>query len=587
MGNDANIACVATTEGVWFLDIDDFPVVSEQILNATGHELAELETLVVKSSGEKRHFYFKQNAASRALGNVDYDSTDGKELFSARVVGKYVVGPLSVHPNGHEYDIVSNCEISEAPVWLTDYLRTAKTASHREKAKLVKDETVKIAKGGRDTFLFDEARRFRDARIPESAAVAALQVINQERCAPPMASEVVKAKVKSAYTREPRAGYENPVVTVNETGPAPIATSTRADTDRGVLDGRLGELCERNMLGDFPVSYAWPALVTAAAVIAPNQLRPDGSPDESKTHNLYTALVGKPGSGKSQAAEWAMSILGLKDDPRRCLDVKAGSAERLLKYLNELHDRSKLSTHVLLDLDEWGYLFGKAAIENAIYPTMMTTGFYKGQQTILDSQGRPLNVPATLSWLGGIVDDAFEDCFNRTTTLGLYDRFMLGFAPSDFSFQYRPFDGETLDTDFAPVPVHIDRSVYEAMADWRKKTKSTTRESEIALRVAYICASFDGRKVLHAKDLGPHLILAAEQLKVRAVLKPNAGENPSASRCWLAVSASFSRAAGFVVCNASISSFSDGISIFSDSVTSLRAFNSERSVAAPRESIKG
>jgi hypothetical protein len=42
VAEDANCACVATLEGVWFLDIDNMPVVSEQILNATGHACREI-----------------------------------------------------------------------------------------------------------------------------------------------------------------------------------------------------------------------------------------------------------------------------------------------------------------------------------------------------------------------------------------------------------------------------------------------------------------------------------------------------------------------------------------------------------------
>src|SRR6267142_1508492 len=43
------------------------------------------------------------------------------------------------------------------------------------------------------------------------------------------------------------------------------------DMPESVLDGRLGELCERLMLSGkrFPVAYAWPAMLAAASVLVP------------------------------------------------------------------------------------------------------------------------------------------------------------------------------------------------------------------------------------------------------------------------------------------------------------------------------
>jgi hypothetical protein len=202
---DSNCACVATPTGVWFLDIDNMKVVSEQIEKDTGHKLQEIKTLVVRSSGEKRHLYFKQNDASRTLGNVDYDAPDGAELFSVRGNGKYVVSPFSVHPDtGEEYEITRRMDIIEAPVWLTDWLRTAKRSSRLSNENLVADQTTKIAEGGRDEFLFAQACKLRDTKLSQKAALAALLIVNSDRCSPPLAESVVKIKIKSAYTHAAR-----------------------------------------------------------------------------------------------------------------------------------------------------------------------------------------------------------------------------------------------------------------------------------------------------------------------------------------------------------------------------------------------
>ena len=169
---DSNCASVATLDGFWFLDIDNMQAVSDRIKREADHKLQEIMTLVVRSSGEKRHLYFKQNDASRALGNFSYTNPDGEELFSLRANGEYVVSPFSVHPNtGTEYEITRNTDIIEAPIWLTDWLRTTKCSSRERKEKLAADDTSKIGRGGRDEFLFSKACELRDAKVSQESCV--------------------------------------------------------------------------------------------------------------------------------------------------------------------------------------------------------------------------------------------------------------------------------------------------------------------------------------------------------------------------------------------------------------------------------
>jgi hypothetical protein len=221
---DSNCACVATLAGVWFLDIDNMKAVSEQIERETGHTLQEIITLVVRSSGEKRHLYFKQNDARRALGNVSYAGPDEVELFSVRANGEYVVSPLSVHPDTKaEYEITRNMDIIEAPIWLTDWLRTAKRSNRERKEQLAADDTAKIFEGGRDDFLFAEACKLRDTKMSQKAALAALLVVNMDRCSPPLAESIVKIKIKSAYTRDARE-KKHTAETFVEPGMRPTST---------------------------------------------------------------------------------------------------------------------------------------------------------------------------------------------------------------------------------------------------------------------------------------------------------------------------------------------------------------------------
>src|SRR5437588_2349069 len=117
---DANVASVAKAQsgGVWFFDADRAEL-ADQIRQQTGQDIPN--TFMVRSQPGKGHYYFLQNAASIAMGNRQAKDQQG-ELWSARVDDRYVVGPLSVHPDtGKVYEVVNNSPIVEAPEWLIDY----------------------------------------------------------------------------------------------------------------------------------------------------------------------------------------------------------------------------------------------------------------------------------------------------------------------------------------------------------------------------------------------------------------------------------------------------------------------------------
>jgi hypothetical protein len=385
-----------------------------------------------------------------------------------------------------------------------------------------------IEKGERNARLASLAGKLRREGFDEPEIHATLRTANQ-RCTSPLPDSEIAAIASSIARYAPAKNGSDATEPLIEVVPGPALEAKiaeRLDMPRAVLSGRLGEMCEHQMLDDFPVSYAWLALVTAASVLVPERLS-TGNGDN--LHNLYTALVGPVNFGKSQAIEWALQLLRIQDDLKRYDEVKPGSAERLLKYMNRRAAEGNLGPRVLMALDEWKFFFDKAAIENSVFPTLLTTGFYKRNTTILDGFGRPLMVPAAFSWIGGIVTDSYDDCLSQVTALGLHDRLLQGINPSNYSgFNYRPFEGKRLQTGFEPQHVEIDRSVWECLTAWRGANPRATREAEIAFRIAVICASFDGAPTLYGKDLGPHLLLADEQIKLRATLKPNIGETPDA-----------------------------------------------------------
>lgn len=301
----------------------------------------------------------------------------------------------------------------------------------------------------------------------------------------------------------------------------PIIDSGLNDMPKAVLDGWLGEVC-RTRMADFPRAYAWPALLATASVLVPRET-------ESRV-NLYVATVGQPGTGKTQAFKRAAWLLSLNEPA--LLELKAGSAEGMAATLEAANGASRL-----LFPDELGHLLEKAQIENASFPYILNTAFYEDVQHLTVSRRKEIKFNARLSLAGGVVDDRFDAVFGNTTTGGLYDRFLFGLCPADAVYLYRPPEGTPayVPPDSAedyigvsaaaqPVPVTVDASVYKERDRWIKEEGISARLAEIVLRVAIICASFDGRHTLRGSQLAPALALAKYQASLRSYLKPNPGE---------------------------------------------------------------
>jgi len=293
---------------------------------------------------------------------------------------------------------------------------------------------------------------------------------------------------------------------------APADATAVADMPEAVLDGRLGEICFRCMKR-FPVAYAWPALVTVASALTPRSAE---NMTKGVRFNLYTALVGPCHSGKSQAISAAQNLLDI--EPPTLMELMAGSAEGLIRKFNDAAGNPRLFSP-----DELGHLLEKAQIQHASFAYVLNAAFYRDQFEVLMARGAAATFHASLSILGGLVDEKFQDLFSTATIGGLHDRFIFGQCPTGFSYEYEPF--QSVREPMNPVEVSIDPEVWARKADWRSgDPELEPRICELAIRVAAICASYDGRAVLTAEALGPARAFADYQKRIRRLLKPNAGE---------------------------------------------------------------
>jgi hypothetical protein len=297
---------------------------------------------------------------------------------------------------------------------------------------------------------------------------------------------------------------------VPDTEPAPpvakIIAISLPDMPQHVLDGRLGELASKRLAG-LPLAYSWPSMLAAASVKARA---------ENLQTNLYAGTVGDVHTGKSVARARAIHALGLKGS--ECvLDSFTGSGEGLIQEV-----RNAGSEPRLLSPDELGHLLSKMAIEHSSFPFLLNRAFYETGFRVRMGRGQEGYFNATLSILGGIVTDAFEELFGHATIQGFWDRFLFGLCPSGFVYDYHPIDFEP--QKIATSSVYVDGSVWEAKSDWLRETKDLNpRLAEIVIRCAAICASFDGRQTLSAQDLGPAHELLLYETRVRQFLTPNPG----------------------------------------------------------------
>jgi putative DNA primase/helicase len=343
-----------------------------------------------------------------------------------------------------------------------------------------------------------------------------------------------------------------------------VTKATDTDLPESCLDGWLGQICKERMSA-LPRAYAWLALLAGASVLVPRETK--------HRCNLYVDLDGPVHSGKSSAFEMAFHLLSLGKPA--LMKMKAGSAEGLAEYVGDVDGASRL-----LYPDELAHLLEKSMIERSSFSRFLTSAFYDDLQEMTVSKRKALTFNARLSLAGGTVEDQFGDLFGSATTGGLYDRFLFGKCPTGYQYLWQPLDDvHPADVVDRAVPVVLQPSVFEARNWWIKELGITPRVAELCVRAATICASFDGRATLTAEMLQPALELAKYQMRVRALLQPNPGENPDARmafaiRNWLAEHASDGRWVGRRLLSRGVHAHRLGPKVFDGALRALE-FNGE------------
>src|SRR5262249_9778298 len=146
--------------------------------------------------------------------------------------------------------------------------------------------------------------------------------------------------------------------------------------------------------------------------------------------------------------------------------------------------------------DELGHLLEKANIEGSSFPFLLNSAYYDDEILVTMARGKKVDFNCRLSLAGGVVHEMFGDLFGSKTTGGLHGRFCFGLGPKPFTYLYRPYDAVPPE-NVSPVAVETDPDIWDARDEWVKTVPDLTpRIAEQALRLASICAAFDGRKTL-------------------------------------------------------------------------------------------
>ena len=452
-----NCGVVARRGGYCFFEIDD-PRIFARIEHDTGHSLEEVDTLIVKSSGAKRHFHLKHNARSEALGNVCGDEEAGhgkrKELFSFRALNEYVVSPGSIHPITRQpYEILhapTTEEIPAAPDWLLNWIENWRR-THKKTANTASVEPEVVPEGGRDNWLFAQACKLRDNRYSKEVVLTLLRNLNQQCCNPPMLDSVVEQKVESAFTREPRGKANDDAVMDGEPGDEKQPDTGSREYPSTTIDGDLiGELTRALTDGTFiPPQFVRENLKVALGSVVDGLV---GFPNHEDLHTreyLHNVSV-YPQSGKgesykrtSQPSTGSIFELLKKYGVSVVDGGKFGSGEFMVKVLKDA------PTHrAITRFDEMSEVWAKNRAIGCTLEKKLLTLF----ESTSAAQGSFKNGVNTaddfrLSLVGDFTKESFDASFTGSGSRGsgYLSRCVFQFADR------RPWEGDWLSIDTEKV----------------------------------------------------------------------------------------------------------------------------------------
>ncbi len=392
---EANVACVAKAAlgGFWFFEVDE-PNYHKVIQEETGKKIPNTFMVSSRKGQGRGHFYFKQSAASIAMGNLQ-GRIGGKEAWSARVDDRYVVGPGSIHPQTQEpYTIALDAPIVEAPDWLIEWcVKHNSSESVRVNAS---PDGPSIPHGSHDIELFRIACMLRNAGMDYDQIRDNLVTVCEKRCENHGTDYVEMCENKAKSACKYPVGSATPNARVGSTV-VPTTTLSVSETEfpeipvtkypvfpsfvmngTSVYEGLVKPICDVN--SRYAEFMFMPAYTTMLNYLD-RKVRIEG-----KNHSLsiFLVMIGRKGRViKSSSAQDAIKYLetaGLvaegahvSNSEGRTLMYRPASPEGLGKEMARTNCKN-----ALLFYDELSALAGKMGIESSGLGSELRTLYESG-----------------------------------------------------------------------------------------------------------------------------------------------------------------------------------------------------------------
>jgi hypothetical protein len=528
---NCNCAAVARPDGCWFWDIDDESIIPT-ILAETGQP-ALPETFTVNAS-RGPHLYFKQNDASRAMGNVKIGG-----VCDAQVAEKYVVAPGSMHPSGKRYEIAKDLPIVEAPEWLTTWLsaRGSTTATTKGVPGVPNTSSVEesliwlnawmrsngvdaletpsnLPGGGYRVFVTCPQKELHttESGLSESAILIGADGKLAYSCMHNHCADLTWPEFRARNEVEPVITAAHLAAFTGTTGSENVVHNKEKGEwrfDPACLYGPLGKLA---LTLKVPLGLVFPALITAYSVNVPN------TTDVRTNH--YCALLGPKGGFKGESAARAAEALHV-----------AWRSENLVSDRG-VEQALEVGGKILVYQDEFENTIHKMSIKGSSLAGTLCQLWNSDAAGSSDKNGVH-SVSARMSLLGNVAinkQSEFKTVFMAETTKGLYDRFIFGCRNKGEETEYTRRSTLNLEhlPDYKAVCVQVQDRHFDRMNEWVRarqqefpKLGHLGRMGEILLRVAVTLASANGETELSDGAFAAAAAFCSWQCRIRLYYSPS------------------------------------------------------------------
>lgn len=514
-GRNWALAC-GPESGVFVLDVDGEDGKASMAELCKAHGDSWTGTLRVKTA-HGWHLYFKcpENVLIRSTVKKLADGLDIRGKGGAAMI------PPSIHPDDIAYQWVNaDAPIVDAPSWLLEMIDRLSFSQTDAIA-----EPLPIIKGARNSTLASLAGTMRRRGISPATIEDALIKENALRCTPPLPEAEVREIAKSISRYSPAEPVPPPLGATSLTDGIP-------EMSENSMYGKAGDLAKE--LGT-PLSLAYPTMLAVCSVI------PGVEPTPDIRTNLYVALLGPKGGGKSETCKRAIALAKLNEDAIK--HIVPGSDRGLQKLIG---NEGPPGMKVLLYQDELRNTLSKMNIQNSSLPSTLCTLWCQDTAGSADKTGNH-SINARMTILGCLKANdpgEYAEVFGARTNDGLADRFLFGLAipPWEFSPWERNENATNPITQqlYPPPKVQavqskVPKYFWDKMSQWRGSKKDRNRRlGEQVMRIALITSCVNGDEWMTDEALDASIRFCEWQELIAAQYKAGQAETLS-GKCTEAI----------------------------------------------------